>query len=115
LPALHAVPGQLEQVVINLVTNAAHAVENGGRILVRTRSEDEHHLMVEAEDSGPGVAPDDRERVFEPFYTTKTDAKGTGRGRSIVRNLVEPHQGRGEGGGSPLGGARFSVRLPAAR
>ncbi len=115
LPALHAVPGQLEQVVINLVTNAAHAVEGGGKIVVRTRVEGDHHVIVEIEDSGPGIAPDDRERVFEPFYTTKSDGKGTGLGLPIVKNIVEQHQGRIELGASPMGGARFVVRLPAAR
>jgi two-component system, NtrC family, sensor kinase len=115
VPALHAVPGQLEQVIINLVTNAAHAVENGGRIVVRTRAEGDHHLVVEIEDSGPGVAADDREKIFEPFYTTKTDGKGTGLGLPIVKNIVEQHQGRIEVGHASIGGARFVVRLPAAR
>jgi two-component system, NtrC family, sensor kinase len=115
LPALHAVPGQLEQVVINLVTNAAHAVEDGGRIEVTTRAEGLHHVAIVIADTGPGIADEDRGRVFEPFFTTKTDGKGTGLGLSIVKNIVEQHQGRIELGASPLGGARFAVLLPVAR
>ncbi|MCE9573778.1 MAG: PAS domain S-box protein [Deltaproteobacteria bacterium] len=116
VPALHAVPGQLEQVVINLVTNAAHAVEDGGRIRVRTRREGPDQVAIEIDDSGPGIPVDDRRRVFEPFFTTKTDGKGTGLGLSIVKNIIEQHRGTIEIETSDqLGGARMLVRLPPAQ
>jgi PAS domain S-box-containing protein len=111
VPALHAVPGQLEQVLINLVTNAAHAVEHGGVVVVRTRSR-RHEVLIEVADSGPGIPEGDRDKVFEPFFTTKTDGKGTGLGLSIVKNIVEQHQGAVLVGGAPEGGASFTVILP---
>ena len=114
LPTVHAVPGQLEQVVINLVTNAAHAVDTGvGTIRVRTR----HHsgrIELEIADSGPGVPAPDRERIFEPFYTTKPDGKGTGLGLPIVRNIVDQHLGEIAVGDADLGGAAFVVSLPVS-
>ena len=112
LPAVHAVPGQLEQVLINFLTNAAHAVEGGGTIVVRTVALGSGWVSVSVSDSGPGVPVDDRARVFEPFFTTKTDGKGTGLGLSIVRNIVEQHRGRLEVDQGPEGGARFTVSLP---
>lgn len=116
VPALHAVPGQLEQVVINLVTNAAHAVEDGGRIRVRTRRDGPDRVAIEIDDSGPGIPVDDRRRVFEPFFTTKVDGKGTGLGLSIVKNIVEQHRGTIEiETADELGGARMLVRLPPAQ
>jgi len=114
VPPIYAVPGQLEQVLINLVTNAAHAVETGGVIAVSTRRGASHEIALEVADSGPGVPAEDRDRIFEPFYTTKVDGKGTGLGLSIVRNIVDQHQGRILVGESNLGGASFRVVLPAA-
>jgi PAS domain S-box-containing protein len=114
LPPVQAVPGQLEQVVINLVTNAAHAVDTGGgTIRVRTRRDD-GHVELEIADTGPGVPAGDRDRIFEPFYTTKPDGKGTGLGLPIVRNIIEQHQGQIAVASSDLGGAAFTVRLPAS-
>jgi signal transduction histidine kinase len=63
-------------------------------------------------DSGPGVPPEVRERIFEPFFTTR--ARGTGLGLAVARQIVEAHGGRISVGDSPGGGARFTLRLPAA-
>jgi two-component system NtrC family sensor kinase len=111
LPSVHAVPGQLEQVITNLVTNGAHALEAGGRLRVRTSATSDT-VDVEVEDSGPGIPAAERERVFEPFFTTKPDGKGTGLGLPIVRNIVEQHHGTITLDSGELGGARFRVRLP---
>jgi PAS domain S-box-containing protein len=113
LPVIRAVAGQLEQVLINLITNAVHAVESGGIVAVRARPDGPGKILLEVADSGPGVSEDDRERIFEPFFTTKTDGKGTGLGLPIVRNLVEQHRGEITVGRSELGGASFRVVLPA--
>jgi signal transduction histidine kinase len=112
LPVIQAVAGQLEQVLINLITNAVHAVENGGRVVVRARTESETAVRIEVADSGPGVPEADRERIFEPFYTTKLDGKGTGLGLPIVRNIVEQHRGQISVAKADLGGASFRVTLP---
>ena len=112
LPVVHAVGGQLEQVLINLITNAVHAVENGGRVVVRAQAESPSTVVLEVGDSGPGIADGDHERIFEPFFTTKSDGKGTGLGLPIVRNIVEQHHGEIRVGRSDLGGAAFRVILP---
>jgi PAS domain S-box-containing protein len=115
LPMIHAVSGQLEQVLINLITNAVHAIEGtrtpGGNVVVRARP-DPAGVAIEVADSGPGVAEADRERIFEPFFTTKPDGKGTGLGLPIVRNIVEQHGGQIAVTRSELGGALFRVTLP---
>lgn len=112
LPALRAVAGQLEQVLINLITNAVHAAENGGRVIVRARAESPQAILLEVADSGHGVRDEDRERIFEPFFTTKPDGKGTGLGLPIVRNIVEQHRGTVVVLKSDLGGAEFRVTIP---
>ncbi|HWU89144.1 MAG TPA: ATP-binding protein [Kofleriaceae bacterium] len=113
LPMIRAVAGQLEQVLINLITNAVHAVESGGSVVVRAGVDSPSTILIEVADSGPGVAEEDRERIFEPFFTTKADGKGTGLGLPIVRNIVEQHRGQIIVARSGLGGASFRVILPA--
>src|SRR5437588_10095833 len=83
LPVVQAIGGQLEQVLINLITNAVHAVESGGKVVVRAQLEGPSSVLIEVADSGPGVPDEDRERIFEPFFTTKPDGKGTGLGLPI--------------------------------
>ncbi len=112
LPVVHAVAGQLEQVLINLITNAVHAVEPGGRVVVRAQCDTASTVLLEVADSGPGVADLDRERIFEPFFTTKSDGKGTGLGLPIVRNIVDQHHGQISVHRSELGGAAFRIILP---
>jgi len=126
LPVIQAIAGQLEQVLINLITNAVHAVESGerelrasdreptsiGRVVVRAQVESPSTILIEVADSGPGVGEEDRERIFEPFFTTKPDGKGTGLGLPIVRNIVEQHRGQITVCRSDLGGAAFRVILP---
>ncbi|MDB4963039.1 MAG: sensor signal transduction histidine kinase [Myxococcales bacterium] len=114
LPMIHAVQGQLEQVLINLITNAVHAVESGGKVSVRAQIEGPASVLIEVADSGPGVPEEDRQRIFEPFFTTKPDGKGTGLGLPIVRNIVDQHRGEISVTRSDLGGASFRVVLPIA-
>jgi len=114
LPPVAAIPGQLEQVLINLITNAAHAVEGagaGGTVRLSTFSGG-GQVAVAVTDTGPGVAAADRARIFEPFFTTKVDGKGTGLGLPIVRNIVEQHRGTIAVDDATEGGARFTVSLP---
>ncbi|TMQ08710.1 MAG: PAS domain S-box protein [Deltaproteobacteria bacterium] len=112
LPVVRAVGGQLEQVLINLITNAVHAVENGGRVVVRAQADSPSTVLLEVADSGPGIPDEDRDRIFEPFFTTKSDGKGTGLGLPIVRNIVDQHHGEISVARSDLGGAAFRVILP---
>ena len=119
VPPLAAIPGQLEQVLINLITNAAHAVEGSGdgtgTVWVRTAIVDDARVAVQVSDSGPGVPEAERLRIFEPFYTTKVDGKGTGLGLPIAKNIVEQHHGTIAVDAAPEGGARFTVTLPRQR
>jgi PAS domain S-box-containing protein len=112
LPVVHAIGGQLEQVLINLITNAVHAVENGGQVVVRAQADSPSTVVLEVADSGPGISDEDREKIFEPFFTTKSDGKGTGLGLPIVRNIVDQHRGEIHVRRSDLGGAAFRVILP---
>jgi signal transduction histidine kinase len=112
LPVIQAVQGQLEQVLINLITNAVHAVESGGKVTVRALTSGPASVLIEVADSGPGVPEDDRQKIFEPFFTTKPDGKGTGLGLPIVRNIIDQHGGEITVSRSDLGGASFRVVLP---
>jgi two-component system, NtrC family, sensor kinase len=112
LPVIQAVGGQLEQVLINLITNAVHAVEEGGKVAVRARVDGAETVLIEVADTGHGVPEGDRERIFEPFFTTKLDGKGTGLGLPIVRNIVEQHRGQISVTTADLGGAAFRVVIP---
>jgi signal transduction histidine kinase len=115
LPLLYAVPGQLEQVLINLVTNAVQAIGHGGKVAVKTFQPATGRIAVSVADDGPGIALEDRQKIFEPFFTTKTDGKGTGLGLSIVANIIEQHEGTIAVDESDGGGARFTITLPAGR
>ena len=109
---------QLEQVVMNLVVNARDAArENGGRVVVRTRSAD-GHVILEVCDNGPGIPAELRERVFEPYFTTKTQGseRGTGLGLATVFGIVDSHGGAIEiGPGLDGAGATLRVFFPAAK
>jgi two-component system NtrC family sensor kinase len=108
---LYCAPGLLNQVVLNLLTNAVDAVGEAGRITIATRREDAMFCLSIA-DSGPGVPEHLLERVFEPFFTTKDVGKGTGMGLAISYRIVERHRGQIEIGRSETGGAKFTLRIP---
>jgi signal transduction histidine kinase len=101
--------GQLNQVVLNLVTNALQAVDDGEVVAVTLVSGD-RHAVLEVRDSGPGIPAEDRSRVFEPFFTGRAD--GTGLGLFLSYGIIERHGGRIEVGDAPEGGARLTVRIP---
>jgi len=111
LPSTFGDPVQIEQVLINLITNAYQAMEGEpGAVRVRTRGTPDT-LRVEVSDTGPGVAPETRTKVFDPFFTTKPVGKGTGLGLSVAHGIVAMHGGRiwlEEGGP----GATFVVEIP---
>lgn len=104
-------PSQLNQVFVNLLINASHAIGAAGRITVRT-GQDAGFVWVEVEDSGHGIRPEHLERIFEPFFTTKPVGKGTGLGLSLSYGIVQKHAGRIDVR-SVLGeGTVFRVTLP---
>jgi PAS domain S-box-containing protein len=109
--------GRLVQVVLNLVVNAIQAlpVDAIGTNEVRLRTRDDGaQVVLEVSDSGPGVPLADRDRIFEPFFSTKDIGKGTGLGLFVCRNIVQGLSGDVEVLDRPAGGALFRVTLPAA-
>ena len=110
-PVMRAEPLQVQQVVLNLLENAATASPPGGRVWVATRAEDRHSVLI-VRDEGIGMSPEVRARVFEPFFTTREE--GTGLGLAIVRRLVEAHAGHIEVESEPGRGSTFRVRFPVA-
>jgi PAS domain S-box-containing protein len=128
LPPVSCHLSDINQVVLNLVVNAAHAVaavagERGrGEIRVATRLEDDPgteggfpHAVIEVTDSGIGIPAGIAEKVFEPFFTTKEVGTGTGQGLSLVRSLVvDRHRGSVDFSSEPGVGTTFTVRLPVA-
>ncbi|MFL5520165.1 MAG: PAS domain S-box protein [Gemmatimonadales bacterium] len=114
LPRTWADPFQLQQVVLNLVCNAEHALADWHgtrRITVWTRHEGER-LVIGVADTGPGVPPEQRDRIFNPFYTTKPVGQGTGLGLSISDGIVREHGGQVRVESQPGEGATFFVELP---
>ena len=111
LPDVECVPSQLNQVFMNLLVNAAHAIDQRGTITLRTGQEGEQ-VWVEVEDTGKGIAPEHLKRIFEPFFTTKPVGKGTGLGLSLSYGIVQKHGGRIEVDSVAGKGTRFRVWLP---
>jgi signal transduction histidine kinase len=109
---------RLRQVLVNLVLNAVEASPDGGTVWVSLATEAADpalgepipRVVLNVDDTGPGVPESARDRIFEPFYTTK--ARGSGLGLSIVHAIVAQHGGTVEVGRAPGGGARFQLRLP---
>ena len=111
IPLPRCNPGQIDQVFMNLLTNAVQAVEGQGEIRLRTYAKN-GSVFVEVSDSGPGIAPELVERVFEPFFTTKAVGKGTGLGLAIAHSLVARNGGDIQLQSALGHGATFLVRLP---
>lgn len=99
--------GMMQRVFLNLLLNAAQAMEGGGTLEI-TAARAEGEVEIAVRDRGPGIQ--DLEKIFTPFYTTRT--KGTGLGLAIAQKIVEAHGGRITAENPPGGGARFGVRLP---
>ncbi len=111
LPKVHCLPAQLNQVFMNLLVNAAHAIDEQGTITVRTGVR-EQQVWVEISDTGHGIPAHQLTRIFDPFYTTKPVGKGTGLGLSISYGIVKKHNGHIEVESEPGKGTTFRVYLP---
>ncbi|WP_377154625.1 ATP-binding protein [Roseateles sp. UC29_93] len=111
LPPVRCIAAQLNQVFMNLIVNAAHAIPQRGEIRLRTRAQD-GWVCVEVEDTGCGMSEEVRRRIFEPFFTTKPVGKGTGLGLSLSYSIVQKHAGRIEVISAPGEGTTFQVWIP---
>lgn len=112
LPEIECLPSQLNQVIMNLLLNAAQAIgDERGRIVVRTGRADDH-VWLEVEDSGSGIAAENLPRIFDPFFTTRAVGKGSGLGLSMSYGIVHNHHGRIEVRSEIGKGTTFRVVLP---
>lgn len=117
LPPVLADAAQVQQVVLNLVTNAEQAFEPNrgqGRIWIRTRRLSADRLALDVTDDGPGIAPEMISHIFDPFFTTKPPGVGTGIGLSIVRGIMHEHGGEVSVQSHPGQGAMFTVEFPVS-
>ena len=99
--------------LLGLLANAVEAAPAGGEVGLAARAADARTVEIDVADCGPGVPPELRERVFEPFFTTRP--RGTGLGLAVARQIVEAHGGTIAVGDRAGGGARFTLRLPTGR
>jgi signal transduction histidine kinase len=114
LPQVSGDINQLQQVLVNLAINAQQAMAGErGELSVRTRAVG-GQVLIELQDSGPGISPELQKKVFEPFFTTKAAGQGTGLGLSVSYGIIESHGGRIEVRSSPGHGATFVISLPVA-
>ncbi len=123
LPLVHGDRAQLEQVMFNLLNNAEQAlrVRTDGvamsvpaQIRLRTRH-DEHDVIIDVEDNGPGVPESARSHIWDPFWTTRDEGEGTGLGLAVVHSIIIEHGGTITVNDAPAAGACFEIRLPIAR
>lgn len=115
LPQVNGDLQKLQQVFLNLIINAEHAVAEGGTITVRARATDKGFIRTDIIDTGAGIAPEHVEQIFDPFFTTKEAGKGTGLGLSIVYAIVKKHDGYIEVASKLGEGTTFSVYLPICK
>jgi signal transduction histidine kinase len=118
LPLIRGDRIELQQVILNLIMNAVEAmseISNGPReasrgLLISTAEDESSGVLVAVQDSGPGLSPENLERLFDPFYTTKPG--GMGMGLSICRSIIEAHEGRLWASANEPRGAVFQFTLP---
>jgi signal transduction histidine kinase len=113
LPEVKCLPHQLNQVFMNLLINAAHAIENEGTITLRTGTENDC-AWVEISDTGKGIAAEHQSKIFDPFFTTKPVGKGTGLGLSVSYTIIKKHQGEIQLTSQLGQGTTFRIILPIA-
>jgi len=103
--------GKLQQVFLNLFLNARDAMEGGGVLEIQT-SPGDGGALVDVSDTGHGIAPENLDRIYDPFFTTKSARKGTGLGLSVTYGIIQEHAGSIEVYSRPGGGTRFRIELP---
>ena len=116
LPPVSADQYQLQQVVLNLLTNAKDAMPKGGRLSLSTelvQTDGKKFVELRVEDTGEGIAPEHLDKLFDPFFTTKPEGEGTGLGLSICQGIIEAHGGSIHAENAPDGGAAFVIQLGA--
>ncbi len=113
VPEISCAPSQLNQIFLNLINNAAQAIEGDGVIAIGTSTEGDD-VLISIRDTGCGMDEETRAHIFEPFFTTKPVGEGTGLGLSIVFRIIEDHHGQISVDSAPGKGTEFTIRLPIA-
>lgn len=111
IPMIQCSPSHINQVFLNIVTNAAQAMDKEGSIYLRTQADNEN-VYVEIEDTGKGIPEDVIAKIFDPFFTTKPIGEGTGLGLSICYQIIEQHNGEIKVASEVGKGTKFSISLP---
>lgn len=111
LPPVKCNVGEIKQVLVNLLVNAAHAIMDKGVISIIT-SANENHVYIKVKDTGKGIPPENIKRIFDPFYTTKPVGMGTGLGLWISASIIEKHMGSITVDSQPGAGSTFTITLP---
>jgi two-component system NtrC family sensor kinase len=115
LPPVHTDAPSLRQVVLNLLTNASHAIQKDGKIRIATESDENGSVDIVVEDTGCGIPKEHLTKIFDPFFTTKPEGKGTGLGLSICHGIVDKLGGRISVSSEVGKGSTFVVTLPVNR
>jgi signal transduction histidine kinase len=111
LPVIKADEVQVSQVLVNLITNAVHAMPGGGEITIATKVKGKYVSLI-VSDTGQGMTAEVKEKIFEPFFTTKPVGQGTGLGLSVVKGIIDSHQGRILVNSVLRTGTKFEILLP---
>jgi signal transduction histidine kinase len=112
IPEIQCSPSQINQVFLNLITNAAQAIDGFGEIVLKTQTRGSGHVAVSVADNGCGIPAEIMDKIRDPFFTTKEVGAGTGLGLSIVEEIVRSHGGTLEIESEPGEGSVFTVVLP---
>jgi signal transduction histidine kinase len=117
LPLVHCYPAQLNQVFMNLLSNAIDALQEqlgsaDRKIIISTKTLDSHRIRVRISDTGPGIPREIQGQLFDPFFTTKPVGKGTGLGLAICYQIIAKHQGKIEVNSESGQGTEFAIVLP---
>ena len=111
IPKIECLPGKLNQVFMNILNNAAQAIEDQGEIIIKTLLKDDK-IIISIKDNGPGIPEETKKHIFEPFFTTKDVGAGTGLGLSISKGIIDKHEGTIEVYSEPGQGTEFIITLP---
>jgi len=111
VPEIKCYSGKINQVFLNLISNAIDAISEKGTIWITTQIKN-HSLMISIKDTGCGMNADTLNKLFDPFFTTKPVGQGTGLGLSITYGIIQEHNGKIEVTSEPNKGTEFIIRLP---
>jgi two-component system NtrC family sensor kinase len=112
IPLITCSPSQINQVLLNLISNAVHAIADQGTITISTKQLNAQMIEIQVEDDGSGISPEHLPLIFDPFFTTKKIGEGTGLGLSISYKIIEHHGGRINVTSDLMKGTCFTISLP---